>query len=277
MADTNNAISRAVRELLEPVVRIILRSGMTFSQFSQLAKTVFVAVAGREFGKRGRPTNVSRVALLTGLTRRDVRRQREILESIDEPGYDKASNIARVLMGWHSDPDFSDGGKPRDLPVNDSEDSFDSLYRRYGGGDVPCTTALKELISSGAVERLDGDRLRARSRAFVPVASDPVALERAGDVMADLGDTVAANLYGDNDRSLFEGRATSRYIPERELHEFREYIEAEGQAFLERVDDWLNQHEKPEEARSRRVGIGIYQISRMDPGGNPGKKKQGES
>ncbi len=41
----------------------------------------YVEVATRHFGRRGRPTNVSRTAMLTGLARRDVRKQRELLEN----------------------------------------------------------------------------------------------------------------------------------------------------------------------------------------------------
>lgn len=240
-------------------MRILLRSGLTFPQFSKLAKATYVAVASDEFGIRGRTTNVSRVALLTGLSRRDVRRQRELLQELGTPGADKASNIARVLHGWYTDAQFLDDGEPAVLQLN-GERSFDSLYQQYGGGDVPCSTALKELLNSGSVEQLDGGRVRALSRTFVPVRSNPVAVERAGEVLADLGNTVAENLYSDSDLTLFEGRATSRRIPDEQLFEFREFLEAEGQRFLERVDDWLTARENPAHRSDVRLGVGLYQI-----------------
>jgi len=49
-------------------------AGITWKDFAELAKATYVEVATQEFGKRGRPTNVSRTAVLTGLARREVRK-----------------------------------------------------------------------------------------------------------------------------------------------------------------------------------------------------------
>ncbi len=69
----HHQVLAATRQWLKPVIYILIRCGVTWRDFSELAKTTFVEVATRQFGKRGRPTNVSRTAVLTGLARRDVR------------------------------------------------------------------------------------------------------------------------------------------------------------------------------------------------------------
>jgi len=66
----------ALGRVLEPVVLLLLKSGISWKEFSDLAKEKFVTVATEAFGIRGRPTNVSRVAILTGLDRRDVAKLR---------------------------------------------------------------------------------------------------------------------------------------------------------------------------------------------------------
>ena len=66
----------ALGRVLEPVVLPLLKSGISWKEFSDLAKEKFVTVATEAFGIRGRPTNVSRVAILTGLDRRDVAKLR---------------------------------------------------------------------------------------------------------------------------------------------------------------------------------------------------------
>lgn len=262
MADNLTAAKRAVGALLEPVVRILLRSGIPFAQFAALAKQAYVAVATRDFGLRGRPTNISRVALLTGLTRRDVRKQRLLNEQKPSDGGGRISNIARVLYYWHTDRKYLDADdKPLPLPAEGPEPSFETLYRQYGGGDVPATAALKELISSDTVEREDSGLLVAKRRYFMPAESDPVAIERAGEVLADLGDTVAFNLFrAKGERTRFEGRATSRYIADADLAEYRDFLEVECQRFLENVDEWLSAHENDAGGQRRRVGVGVYQI-----------------
>ncbi len=65
MSVTKSALN-ACERWLRPIARWLLRSGVTWKEFADLARGVFVVTASEEFGIRGRPTNVSRVALLTG-------------------------------------------------------------------------------------------------------------------------------------------------------------------------------------------------------------------
>ena len=80
--DIKSSVLAACRVLLRPIVRLLLKSGVTWKEFADVAKTSFVEVATDEFGIRGRPTNVSRVAILTGINRHDISRQRADLARI---------------------------------------------------------------------------------------------------------------------------------------------------------------------------------------------------
>ena len=68
----------AVLRLLRPLARILLRNGVSFSTFSDLAKWTYVDVAAREFGIEGRKQSTSRVSVITGLSRREVMRVRNL-------------------------------------------------------------------------------------------------------------------------------------------------------------------------------------------------------
>ncbi|MDH3905625.1 MAG: DUF6502 family protein, partial [Gammaproteobacteria bacterium] len=70
--DIQRQILGAFLVVLKPIARILLRFGIGFREFSEIAKTAFVDVASSDFGLRGRPTNISRVAVMTGLTRKEV-------------------------------------------------------------------------------------------------------------------------------------------------------------------------------------------------------------
>ena len=74
--DLHSVLLASARLLLRPIVRVLLRGGVPFREFSEVAKFTYVEIATNEFGIRGRPTNVSRTAILTGLNRRDVARIR---------------------------------------------------------------------------------------------------------------------------------------------------------------------------------------------------------
>ncbi|MEM9386074.1 MAG: DUF6502 family protein [Pseudomonadota bacterium] len=263
MADISSSIGTFVRRMLRPIVSITLRSGITFRQFADLLRLSYVDVAMKEFGIDGRPTNISRVAMLTGLTRRDASRQRDILAGEEPVTGDRVHSAARVLMGWHTDKAFlDDAGAPALLPM-EGELSFTGLYKRYSGADIPLTAMLKELLTVGAVERRDDGSLRALTRYFRPEATDPHAIERAGLVLADLGATVRHNIYREDPaQSRFEGRAWSATVPRKHAPAFRAFLEERAQTFLEDVDAWLIAHEDDGDANdeSVRIGAGAYEI-----------------
>lgn len=264
-------IVNACRLWLRPVARWLLRSGITWKEFAELARQAFVDTATEEFGLRGRPTNVSRVALLTGLARREVRRLRSASARATVPaGEEPLNHATRVLSGWHLDCEFVDSdGRPRVLPAHGPAPSFEVLLRRYAG-DIPVTALVKELIRSGSIERLEDGSYRVLRRYYMPRPMDGHAVARAGSVLADLAATVEHNLSrGEREPSRFEGRAQSPRVDARNLPAFRAFVEREAQGLLERVDDWLVAHElRPDatEATAIRLGVGVYAIQERPPG-----------
>jgi Family of unknown function (DUF6502) len=253
---------------LRPIARWLLKSGVTWKEFAELSRGVFVSVAAEEFGLRGRPTNVSRIALLTGMTRREVRRYRESgvgTPAADARAEDDLNHASRVLAGWHLDAEFIDAiGKPRELEAKGEGATFEQLVRRYAG-DIPVTALIKELVRSSSIERTPCGRYRALRRFYMPRAMDGHAVERAGAVIADLATTVEHNLTRDAaEPPRFEGRAQNRHVDPRQLPAFRAFMEREGQAFLERCDEWLSAHEAQRvdgaPVATLRLGVGVFAI-----------------
>lgn len=261
----------ACRLALWPLVRMLLRHGVMHKDFVELSKEIYVDVARREYGIRGRPTNVSRVVLLTGLGRKEVTRLRDQLEQAKAKSAPAAATggrhdrISRVLSGWHQHPDYLDDmGKPLVLEMGGAAPSFASLVKQYGG-DVPAVTILRELKRSGAVLETRDKRVAPVRRNYRLDTAEPESVQRAGSVLADIGRTVTHNLYRDaKDKSRFEARATNTNIPTAAMPAWRKFIYREGQQFLERVDDWLTNHEVSDaEAKKKpaqRVGLGMYWI-----------------
>jgi Family of unknown function (DUF6502) len=255
----------ALGRLLEPVVLLLLKSGITWREFADLAKGKFVQVATREFGIRGRPTNASRVAILTGIDRREVRRLR--LSTAEQPTLDPGfmSKPTQVLDGWFHDPEFrTASGEPRDLQVSEGTASFAALVRRYVPG-IPHVAMIKELRAVGAVEELPDGRLRALKRNYIPRELADNQIRLWGSVLQDVGTTLEHNLMREpSDQPRFERRALSLSVDPRARREFEAFLAAEGQAFLERVDDWLASHqiEKAGSAPTQgfRAGVGVYEI-----------------
>jgi hypothetical protein len=270
----SRSVLTACRLWLKPVARWLLRSGVTWKEFAELSRDVFVDTAFEGFGIRGRPTNVSRVALLTGLSRRDVRRVREHgVTGASTSAEESLNHASRVLSGWHLDPDFLESdGRPRVLAAVEGDASFEVLMKRYAG-DIPATALVKELLKSGSIERLESGAYRVLRRYYMPRQMDGHAAERAGSVLADIATTLEHNLSrGLRDPSRFEGRAQSRQVDPRNLPAFRAFVEREAQGLLERVDEWLASHEAEtttEGAAMVRLGVGVYAIQDQMTGDTP--------
>lgn len=253
----------AARRVLRPIVRLLLKAGWTWKEFAELGKTVFVEVATEEFGIRGRPTNASRVAILTGLDRREVKKQRDLLDAEAPAEAPYMSRASRLLSGWHQDPDYlREDGAPRDLPP-EGEGGFAELVMRHAG-DVPATAMLKELRAAGVLEVLEGGLVRVLKRTYVPRVMDEAQLRLWSSVLEDIGNVLEHNLTRAPDTlPQFERRATNLKVDVRALPAFRTFLEREGLGFLVRVDDWLTAHAVPEpdqDTKTLRLGAGVYLI-----------------
>lgn len=265
----------ACRKLMEPIIGILLRNGITNKDLAAVCKQLYVQVASKEFGIRGRQTNLSRVALLTGIDRKEVGRIKEAWQKnhASENTQYSQDRLTRVLSGWHQDTDFiDDQGIPKIIPVEGNAVSFAQLARRYGG-DMPTSTLLKELKRSDAIKEDEAGNLQVLKRYFIPAQSDPGALLRAGSVLSDLGNTLEHNLYKANtqkNQSLrFERRASNAEMSPQVAAEFRAFVELEGQTFLEKIDAWLTAHEQAPtttikaSAPKLRLGVGAYLIEEI--------------
>lgn len=260
---TRGFVLQACRAMLRPIVRLLLKSGVVHRDLNALIREVYVEIARTEFGLRGRPTSISRTALLTGLARKEVRRIANLLESDAEHEPSSQDRITRVLSGWFQDADYlDDNGHPLAISGDGPAPSFTDLKSRYGG-DVPASAILRELINAGTLARMPDGKLLPLTRYFMPNPADPEHLLRAGDVIEDIGATVLRNLYREADApSWFERRAINTQMPVDKLPEFRAYIETEGQLFLEKVDSWLSENEarKRSPVTRLRLGLGMYFI-----------------
>ena len=265
--DFKSAIVGAAGRALRPLARMLLASGLTFREFNALARRIFVSVATDEFGRAHRPTNVSRVSLMTGIARKEVKKLRDELAEQDAPppALRKTTEATRLLSAWHEMPGYQDAdGAPLAIPRDGPPPSFEALHHEHGG-DVPASTLEKDLVRTGAVGIDEDGRLRALTRYFMPLPLEADAVDRAGDVLLLMGNTVTRNLTrkpGATGR--FEGRATHPQIPAQAEADFRRFLEAEGMRFLESMDRWLLEHASryPADAKKMiRLGVGVYQIT----------------
>jgi len=254
----------ACRHLLMPIARLLIRSGIGWAEFASVAKQVLVDVARQDHGLQGRPTNTARVALMTGLSRREVTRVRQLLNGTCRTVSPPSSRISQVLTGWHSDPDFQTAdGKPAELPVEGDRVSLTALLNRYGG-DTPHGALLKELKSLGLI--VPGNTgFHVTAREYIRSVSDPDLLRQAGIALHDHAATIVHNVQAERKGpARFERMATREHLHPDDARAFRKLLNDRAQAFLEEMDEWLARRSvlgrSNPDRKPTRAGVGVYLI-----------------
>lgn len=259
------ALSAAALRLLRPLVRILLRDGISYKTFADLVKWVYVDVAMKEFGIEGRKQSISRVSVITGLTRKEVLRVRRLERPDDSASTEQYNRAARVIAGWRRDKDFLDAkGRPASLPMTGSGATFNELIRRFSG-DVPVRALLDELIRIGAVKRLKDGRIRLLARAYIPEGSDEDKLHILGTDVNYLITTIDHNLQHGDSLPFLQRKVLYDNLPDEVLPKFRKLSAKRAQRLLEQLDRWLAEHDRDLNSSVKgtgrnRAGLGIYYI-----------------
>lgn len=250
----HRALLNSLKQMLRPMVRLLLRNGITYQVFAEVAKTVFVEVAEESDVTGPFKATKSRVALLTGLTRPEVKR---VLERGEElPDQVRYSRIPAIVGGWVTDPLFlDDSGQPLPLLPNGSGRTFETLVRRFGA-DLPKATVLDELLLSGCAEWRD-NRLVLAKRQYRTVG-DPNRYRYIGDAYRRFGGTMMNNVLNEG-MPFVQREAWSRAIPAERLPEVRDAIRALLSTQLDQAMAVLDEKEQlPALPHHRTTGVGYY-------------------
>jgi hypothetical protein len=243
-------------------VHILLQHGIPCDVLSSVARQVYVQVAAKEFSLPGKKQTTSRISILTGLTRKEVRRIMTTPKVEGQEATDRYNRAARVVTGWTRDKAFHDKtGAPLALPIEGKTASFGALVRRYSG-DLLVRSMLDELLRVGAVRRMKDGRLRLQARFYVPEQGEVEKLHILGTDTADLIATIAHNLNRQA-APRFQRKVMYDNVPVEAVQEFQRLSANRAQAFLEHIDRWLSKRDRDvtpivKGTGRKRVGIGVY-------------------
>jgi len=256
------ALVRALRHLLQPLVRVLLRHQVTFPYLSALLKGVYVEVGETELADASGPTSASRLSLLTGIHRKDIRRLRE--EPSEGYAPPRAVSLgARLVARWTAAPEFLDGaGRPRPLAraAENPERGpcFDDLVASVST-DIRPRAVLDEWLRLGIVELDAEDRVRLAADAFVPSKGFD---EKAHYFGRNLHDHLAAaghNLSGEG-APLLERSVYYDGLTEESVAEIAALSEKLGMEALQAVNGRALELQRQDTKRggSLRMNFGIY-------------------
>ena len=263
MNDSSSALTQAITKLLKPLVRVLLRNGIAFDALSELLKKLYVDVAENEFVIPGKKQSVSRISTLTGLNRKEVSRARS-LKTIDLSAMTQQYNrAARVISGWVRDPDFQNSDRnPAELSVDDENNSFKALVKRYSG-DIPSGAIADELLRVGAIEQSGNGKIRLIQSAYIPEHNLDEKIRILGTDVSDLITTIDHNIFTAPEEPYFQRKVAYNAIDHESLPFLRKKMNLTAQTCLEDLDQLLANYDSdsnPEITKkgSHRVGVGIF-------------------
>ncbi len=273
-----SSISVACLRLLRPLARIMLRHGLSTYDFSRIANIAFVQAAGDILDEQGKSSNFSRISAITGLHRHVVS---DIVNSEGAKAGDltrdkdyRRNRLARVLAGWFESPDYTDsGGRPRDLRPDGAAPSFESLVRSFSG-DIYPKIILDELIAVGAIRLLKNGELRAVSRRYMQGGAAPAAIEHLGDAARDLMRTLEHNLAAPIESRMYDDSAIAAALDRAAIPLFRKLLRDRGSAFLDDIEGWIVEHDRPGAPDTVRAGVMVHMIVDEVPKPGPGPVKR---
>ena len=256
----------AIRIMMKPLVRLLIDQGVSQPEFNDAMKEVYVDVAIRHFGKgKELRINKSQIAILTGMTRKEVG---AVLERAVSSGDEKRkySRPERVLSGWFSDPRFTGPyGFPLELPYQnesptDDSPTFVEVVKTYSG-DMSAKSMLDELVRGGSV-LVDNGVVRPLRRDFEPAALSRELIVRFGEIGHKFFLTAAGNIEkpsqggGYFDRFVYSENGVTENV----IKQFDGYVKKVGQEFLEDLDNWISMNEEANDPNEQRKETGVYVV-----------------
>jgi hypothetical protein len=258
---TSNPTTTLIRRILRPLVRILLRHGISHAEFAETAKRVYVDVAEHDFLLEDRRQTASRISVLTGLNRKDVKKIQDEQAGL-APRDPQKNRIERVINGWMHDPEFvATDGSPLTLPLEGDRASFAALVRRHSG-DMTDRSVLDELCRIGAVNSDASQQVRLVKPGYIPTGDLAELLDLCGTAANDLLSTLDFNTNEPPQRRL-QLQVAYDNLPVEALDAFRNLSDGEARKLLQVLNQWLARHDRDvtpsvQGTGRHRAGIGIY-------------------
>ncbi|CAI8846047.1 Pro-kuma_activ domain-containing protein [Pseudomonas sp. IT-196MI5] len=256
------SLLKALRHVMRPLVRLMLRQGVTYLVFADLLKEVFVEVADREFRLGDKAPTDSRISLLTGVHRKDVRRLRNTSDPAASTLPENITFGAQLVNAWAKAPFCNDAGQPLPLPRLASvggDRSFDALVAKVST-DIRARVVLDEWLRLGVVRLDEQDLVHLEAQAFVPQKGFDEKTAYLGHNLHDHASAAVHNLSGEVP-AFFERSVHYDALTPASVEALREAVASEGmQALLSfnRLAADLEFRDLPSLETRQRITVGLY-------------------
>jgi hypothetical protein len=242
VSDIRSALGVMCRRVLHPLVRILVRFGVSAGELKAIVDSVYAHAGSEYLAEQGERVTYSKLAVITGINRAFLPTILANPQDQFRPrSHTQLHRAARVLNGWYDDKSFQTSlGDPAVLPVDGERRSFRQLVELYSGG-VYHPTMLAELERVGAIRLVGEDRVRAVRRTPVSGGANIESVLTTGETAGDLLNTLEYNLTSPASEQL-PVRALIGTVDSRALPLFRAQLGKRADALLEVLDIFMRSH-----------------------------------
>jgi len=259
-----SSLLAAVRHMLIPIARILIRNGVTYSDFDEVVRHAYAKAGESVLRERNFKASLARLSVVCGLSRRELERVMGTLPQVNAPSLSDTHPAARALHAWHTKPPFVllPVGVPMELDydASDTKATFVELVRTHVP-DADPSALLTTLITCGAVRQDERGRLHAVSRTFVAAELNEEQVKHIGRAARRFLDTVDVNLTAESRKiGRFERVVTAdNGVPVKRYDEFVAYIRSTMQKTLEDIDEWITANSMVDSDEPVMwTGVGMY-------------------
>lgn len=262
------AMMTAVRKVLRPLVCLLIHFRITFPQLAEILKSVYVEVANEEFRLPDKAQTDTRLSLLTGVHRKDIKRLRN-QATTDQTTPANVDISTRVIARWIGEADYLDKNKhPIVLPMSAEEGkpSFETLVESVCKKDIRPKVVLDEWLNQG-VAILDGDNhIRLNTEAFIPNKGFDEKAFFLGHNISDHLSAATSNLI-DEKSNFFERCVYYDGLSDESIAEIQEIIADKGMKTLLEINELamkLKAKDFSKVDRKKRINIGLYAYHELE-------------
>jgi hypothetical protein len=264
----------AIYQTLRRVVRHLITQGITQPALAQMLKEIYLEVAEAEFALPFKRQTDSRLALVTGLNRKEISRLRRSRRALRASVSVEDNLVTHVIGRWMAGPPYAAAdGRPRRLPyesVRANAASFARLVRDLSV-DIPVRSVLDELLRVGAVALLPQGDVELRQEAYIPGEDIAGKLTLLGTDPAELFDTIMHNIEHPEAPRL-QRKVAYDNIGADALDEIRAAARRAGEDFMRTANALLAAHDRdrtPHAPGGRRMRVVLATYYFEEEGGPP--------
>lgn len=257
-------VAGAMKRVLRPFVKLMLANNLTYTFAIDVLKALFVEVADQDFNLDGKRQTDSRISLMSGVHRKDVRRLRDKMPELEDVMPENVSLGTQLVALWNANPSYLDkDAMPKPLPrfaLNKGDSSFESLVRSVTT-DIHPRAVLDEWLRLGVATVDENNLVHLTTDMYIPQEGFEEKVFYLGHNLHDHAQAAVSNVIAGQQLSFLERCVHYDTLTQPSIEAIGELAQKQSMKTLREVNklaDGLSAKDQHATEANMRMTYGIY-------------------